>query len=106
MKLDKFDLSDASKKYALEKLKEAKLYNEGTIDFVSDKDVLHYKNNHLSQWLEQGDIVKIGTNYYIYLGHSKPREFPTYELKHHIYNDAGKRFVWGLGINIPIKRII
>lgn len=102
--MDKFDLSEFSKKYALENLKHVIETKLDTTYYLSDYNKVRYRDS--SNWLSQGDIIKFEDDYFIYLGYSEPKNWPVFKLRHHLYNVKGKRLIWDLGINLSIQKII
>lgn len=106
LKMDKFDMSSSLKQYAIDKLKEVEKSDSNEfITYSINNMAIRYKNEENDLWLAQGDIIKIGTSYFIYLGTSKPRQWPAAQLTHHIMDNKGERFKWKLGTSLEIKRV-
>ena len=104
--MDKFDLCETSKEFAIGKLKTAKESKyDNIMEYTLDYNTMYYKNERGDQNLKQGEIIKVGTSYFIYLGHSKPRNWPPSLLTHHIMDEKGERFKWKLGVNLPIEKV-
>lgn len=103
--LSKMNLTSDEKRNALKKIRCAKYYKLMAIEYVSDKDIFRYKNDNMKEWLKKGDIIKYKTDYFVYLGYTKPTEKLVIQLTHHVLNEHGERFSCKWSIEKTINKV-